>query len=90
MKLSKTVSLKETMTLEQRKLDFIQEILLLEDLEVLSDLEKAIDEYNIQTLHSNIQPMSFEKFQNDIDQSIFDSENRRVISAEELRTKIKK
>ena len=90
MKLSKTVSLKETMTLEQRKLDFIQEILLLEDLEVLSDLEKAIDEYNIQTLHSNIQPMSFEKFQNDIDQSIFDSENGRVISAEELRTKIKK
>ena len=53
-------------------------------------LEKAMEEYNIQRLHSNIQPMSFENFQNDIDQSIFDSENGRVISAEELRTKIKK
>lgn len=78
------------MTLEQRKLLFIQEILLLEDLEVLSNLEKAIEEYNIQTLHSNIQPMSFDKFQNDIDQSISDAENGRIISAEELRAKIKK
>ena len=78
------------MILEQRKLYFIQEILLLEDLEVLSNLEKAIEEYNIQRLHSNIQPMSFENFQNDIDQSISDLENRSVISAEKLRGKIKK
>lgn len=78
------------MTLDERKLAFIQEFLLLEDLEILNDLEKALESFKNQTQDDNMKTMNLEKSNALIDQSISDAENGDFISAEELKAKIKK
>lgn len=77
------------MNIETRKISFIQEFLKLQDEEVISGLEKLLRERRIEIIENELQPMSLEQFHADIDQSLEDSKNGRIIEANELKNKIK-
>ncbi len=78
------------MNIEARKLSFIQEFLRLQNEEIVIVLEKLLHKRKAELFEEEMKPMSLEKFYADIDQSISDSENGRVISAIDLKAKIQK
>ncbi|WP_396212409.1 hypothetical protein [Flavobacterium sp.] len=78
------------MNIETRKLTFIQEFLRLQNEEIVIDLEKLLHKGKAELLEKEMKPMSQEKLNSDIDQSLEDSKNGRIISASSLKTKIRK
>jgi len=76
------------MNLETRKISFVQEFLRLQNEEIVTGLEKLLHKRKAELIDNDMKPMSLEKFNADIDQSIADSENGRLISASELKAKI--
>ena len=76
------------MTIEARKLSFIQEFLLLQNEEILIGLETLLNKYKSESDHIQLPFVSMEQFNSDIDQSILDAKNGDYISAEDLRAKI--
>ena len=72
------------MDLETRKITFIQEFLKLQDEEIISGLEKLLHKRRIELLESELKPMSMEQFNANIDQSLDDSKNGRIISSKDL------
>lgn len=78
------------MDLQTRKLSFIQEFLRIQNEDIISGLEKMLKERKDELYEKNLKPMSFEPFNADIDQSLEDSANDRVISARDLKEEIKK
>ena len=77
------------MELELRKINFIQEFLRIQDETVISDLEKLLLKTKSDSYEKNLKPMSIEQFNSEIDQSEDDIKNGRIITAEELKSKIK-
>lgn len=77
------------MTIEARKLSFIQEFLLLQNEEILISLENLLHKYKSEANHTDFPSISMEEFNADIDQSILDAKNGDYISAEDLRLKVK-
>lgn len=78
------------MDLEARKLSFIQEIIRIENQDLIEGLEKMLLKWKSELYEKNLKPMSIEQFNADIDQSLEDSKNDRVISAQDLKAEIKK
>jgi hypothetical protein len=78
------------MNLEARKISFIQEFLRLQNEEIIIGLEKLLHKRKAELIDNDMKPMSLEKFNADINQSIEDSENGRFISACDLKAKAKK
>ncbi len=78
------------MNLETRKISFVQEFLRLQNEEIVIGLEKLLHKRKAELIDYDMKPMSLEKFNADIDQSIADSENGRLISASDLKAKIQK
>jgi len=78
------------MNLEARKISFVQEFLRLQNEEIVIGLEKLLHKRKAELLENDMKPMSLEKFHADINQSIEDSENGRLISANDLKAKIQK
>lgn len=78
------------MDLQTRKLTFIQEFLRIQNEDIISGLEKMLKKSRVELYEKNLKPMSIEQFSTDIDKSIEDSKNDRVISARELKDEIKK
>jgi hypothetical protein len=78
------------MDLQTRKLTFIQEFLRIQNEDIISGLEKMLKKRRAELYEKNLKPMSMEQFNADIDQSLKDSENDRVISARDLKEEIKK
>lgn len=78
------------MDLEARKISFIQEFLRLQNEEIIVGLEKLLHKRKAELLEKEMKPMSMEQFNNEIDQSIEDSKNGRVISAKDLKRKVQK
>ena len=78
------------MDLQTRKLTFIQEFLRIQNEDIISGLEKMLKKRRAELYEKNLTPMSMEQFNADIDQSLKDSENDRVISARDLKEEIKK
>jgi len=76
------------MDLETRKITFIQEFLKLQNEEIIGGLEKLLRERRMELLESELKPMSMEQFNADIDQSLEDSKNGRIIEANELKKEI--
>lgn len=77
------------MNLEARKISFVQEFLRLQNEEIVIGLEKLLHKRKAELIDNEMKPMSLEKFHADIDQSISDSENGRLISASDLKAKIR-
>jgi len=78
------------MDLQTRKLSFIQEFLRVQNEDIISGLEKMLKKRKAELYEENLEPMSMEQFNADIDQSLEDSANDRVISARDLKEEIKK
>lgn len=78
------------MDLQTRKLTFIQEFLRIQNEDIISGLEKMLKKRKAELYEKNLKSMSIEQFNADIDQSLEDSANDRVISARDLKEEIKK
>lgn len=78
------------MDLEARKLSFIQEIIRIENRDIIDGLEKMLLKWKSEIYEKSLKPMSVEQFNTDIDKSLEDSKNDRVISATDLKAEIKK
>lgn len=78
------------MRLEARKIAFVQEFLNIQNEEIVIGLEKLLHQHQAEWIEEERKPMSLENFYADIDQSIADSENERLISATNLKAKIQK
>lgn len=78
------------MNIETRKLIFIQEFLRLQNEEIVIGLEKLLHKQKAELIEKEMKPMSIEKFNSDIEQSLEDSKNGRMISAKKLKNDIQK
>ena len=78
------------MDLQTRKLTFIQEFLRIQNEDIISGLEKMLKKHRAELYEKNLKPMSMKQINADIDQSLEDSSNDRVISARDLKEEIKK
>lgn len=78
------------MSLETRKLSFIQEFLRLQNEDIITALETMLQNRKAELYEQGLKPMSIEQFKADIDQSLEDSANNRVISAKDLKEEIRK
>ncbi len=78
------------MDLQTRKLTFIQEFLRIQNEDIISGLEKMLKKRKAELYEESLKPMSMEQFDTDIDQSLEDSANDRVINARDLKEEIKK
>ncbi len=78
------------MNIETRKLSFIQEFLRLQNEEIVIGLEKLLHKRKAELLEKELKPMSIEKFNDDIEQSLENAKNGEVISGIDLKSKIQK
>ena len=78
------------MNIETRKITFIQEFLTLQSEEIVIGLEKLLHKRKAELIENEMKPMSLEKFNSEIEQSLEDSKNGRTISAKKLRNEIQK
>lgn len=75
------------MDIQSRKIVFIQEFLKVNDAEVISLLEKAVDGMNKSLSEDDFNPMSVREFHDRIDKSMKDSAGGRLIKASDLKDK---
>jgi hypothetical protein len=78
------------MDLQARKISFVQEFLRLKNEEIISGLESMLKKKKSEIYENELNPMSLENFNKEIDQALKDSENDRVIKATDLKSKFKK
>ncbi len=78
------------MDLEARKISFVQEFLRLQNEEIVSGLENLLRKEKAELIEKNLSPMSIDQYNAEMDQSIDDSENGRMIKATDLKAKIQK
>ena len=81
---------KTKMDLQTRKITFVQEFLRLQNEEIISGLEYFLRKKKLEVYEKNLKSMSLEQFDAEIDQALIDSEKENVITATELKEKIKK
>jgi len=78
------------MDLQTRKISFIQEFLNFQSEEIILRFEKLLKREKNRITSNKLEPMTLEEFNERIDTSIEDSNNDRVIEANELLSEIKK
>jgi hypothetical protein len=78
------------MTLEARKIAFVQEFLKLENEEVLNDLESLLHHKELFEDQERFKPMSMEEYEARIDQALDDSKKGRLTKATDLLEQVKK
>jgi hypothetical protein len=76
------------MSIESRKISFVQEFLKLQNEEIIEYFEKVMKSSKLANFPNELEPMSFETFNLEIEQSLEDSENGKLITAEALRDKV--
>jgi hypothetical protein len=77
------------MDIQTRKIAFVQDFLKVESEELISRLETLLRKEDFLSNPNEFKPMTIEEFNNRIDKSMEDSENGRLISASDLKAKIK-
>ena len=78
------------MDLETRKISFVQEFLRLQNEEIISGLEKMLRTRKAELVENNLNPMSMQQFNDEIDQALNDSTKGQIIKATDLKTKVQK
>jgi hypothetical protein len=78
------------MDLQSRKITFVQEFLRIQDEEIVSELEKLLRKEKTELYEKTLIPMSIEQFNNEIDQSLSDSQQEKIVSAQDLKNKAQK
>lgn len=77
------------MDIQTRKIEFIEEFLKLQNEELLLRLEKLLGSEKTQK-GNDFQPMTFDEFNERIDQSMEDSKNERLTTSTDLLAEIDK
>ncbi|MGB5942335.1 MAG: hypothetical protein WBG71_05590 [Leeuwenhoekiella sp.] len=77
------------MDLESRKLSFIQKFIDVQDEDIVTGLEDLLKRQKAKFYEDNLKPMSIEQLNSNIDHSLEDSLKGRVISAIDLKEKVK-
>ena len=77
------------MNIQARKLNIIEEFLGITNVDSILKIESFIKQEKKNNLEQNLNPMSISDFNKMIDQAKKDSEEGRVISHQDLKTKIK-
>lgn len=75
------------MNIETRKLSFIQDFLRIQNEEIVIGLETLLKKRKLEQYEKELKPMDLKQFNDEINQSLNDSENNRVIKATELKEK---
>ena len=78
------------MDIQTRKIEFVQDFLKVQSEELISRLETILRKEDFSSNPNEFEQMTIEEFNNRIDKSMEDSENGRLISATDLKAKIKK
>ena len=78
------------MDLEARKISFVQEFLRLQSEEIVIHLENLLHKQKVELLDQEMKSMNIEQFNKEIDQSLDDAKNARIISTKDLKSKIQK
>lgn len=78
------------MDLETRKISFVQEFLRLQSEEIVIHLENLLHKEKVELVDQEMKSMSIDQFNKEIDKSIDDVKNSRIISAKDLKFKIQK
>lgn len=78
------------MSLEARKIEFIQRFLRLNDEKIISSFEDLLLENMVEEHRKSLKPMSVEQYREEIATAMEDSKNDRGITAQELKAKYKK
>jgi len=78
------------MNLQTRKIAFVQEFLRLQNETVIGELEKTLRSIKVAEIENSMFPLSIEQFNKEIDYSLLDSKNDKVITSQNLKKKIKK
>ena len=77
------------MDLQARKITFVQEFLRLESEEIVNGLEDLLRKKKAEQYKQQLEPMSADQLNDEIDQAMLDSNEDRITSATELRKKVK-
>ena len=77
------------MDLQARKITFVQEFLSLESEEIVNGLEDLLRKKKAEHYKQQLKPMSADHFNDEIDQSMHDSNEDRITSATDLLKKMK-
>jgi len=75
------------MSIETRKLSFIQEFLRIQNEEIVIGLENLLKKRRSEQYENELKPIDIEQLNSEIDQALNDSENDRVIKATKLKEK---
>lgn len=78
------------MNIEAKKLSLIQEFLRIDNEKIINALEALLLKSKYDHFEDSLKPMSIEQFNSEIDQSIDDEKNNRLISNDDLKQKINK
>ncbi|HNW52041.1 MAG TPA: hypothetical protein PKH79_13230 [Prolixibacteraceae bacterium] len=78
------------MDLQSRKILFVQEFLNLQNEEIIQSLEELLHFKKIESADEQLKPMSLDQFNQQIEQSMKDSEMGRVEKATVLKSKYEK
>lgn len=78
------------MDLPTRKIEFVQEFLQIQSEEIIKKLESILKKENSSIDDEYFKPMSIEELNNRIDKSMDDSQNGRLVSADDLKAKMQK
>lgn len=78
------------MNLEARKISFVQEFLRIDNEHIIETLEKLLQKNKLESFEQNLKPMSLKQFNDEINLSLDDEENNRLIEATDLKNEIQK
>jgi hypothetical protein len=78
------------MNLEARKISLVQEFLRIDNEKIIIALENLLHKRKSELFEENLKPMSVKQFNDEIDLAIEDDKNNRIISAQDLKSKIEK
>lgn len=76
------------MTLEARKISFIQEFLTIQNEDVVLGLENFLRKKQVESYGENFEPKSTAIYEKEIEEAIDDSNHARIIKASDLKAKI--
>lgn len=77
------------MDLESRKISFVQEFLRIQNEEIVSGLENLLRRKKIELIDKSLKPMSLNDLNKEIDIALDDSKKGKLITAQELKEKVK-
>ena len=78
------------MNLEARKISLVQGFRRIDNEKIIIALENLLHKRKSELFEENLKPMSVKQFNDEIDLAIEDDKNNRIISAQDLKSKIEK